>query len=926
MFKVGQTLVDRFVLEAELGHGGMGQVFRANDQRLHRRIALKIIKKDPDASPEEWADAKARMLREARAAAALDHPNAVAIYDLGEVDGMPFIAMEFVPGTDLRRYVADKETAWALKLRWLVDVAHALAAAHDAGLVHRDVKPENVMLRENGRIKVLDFGIARRASIETDALAATEAGGPSLATLTGKGRLVGTPLYMAPEQIHGQAIDGRADQYAWGVMAFELLAGTPPFTAPDLIALMAAVLTTTPPPLQSVAPDIPEDVALAVGRTLSKSPADRFASMGDLITAIEPHAQPTVTSMPPSSLGRASVPKTLADGPSSRSGALAGTARTTTGGGNLVAATASSTQQTPRKAGTSRIVAVVAALVVVAIVGTLVALRAGRGDNGGAAATGSASASSSVSSASAAAASATAVTALPQPKTSSPAALAAYVAGIQAEHDAADDAAQRAYEQAVKEDAGFAAAQLRLASVLTWSSPTEARARLQKAGALRALLGPREVVMLDALSPVLTKDPPDHAASERVLVKATDAAPGDAELWHMLSRERLYMGRFADAKTAAERAVTLDPKYAAAWFTKGLIESYGGTREGALAAFEKCIDAAPGGATHCRKRHFYAAGIGGSCAELEKDARSWRDANPSEPDGYWILAEAGYALGKPRASVEEIVHLAWQHASDEDRPRSRLIDTAMFDILEGRFAPAEAGARELDKAVATVTDPYTRMQPMLLLTRLYEEIGDKAKAKAVANDYLKVHDTLMTDLIIDDFTVEIDLVPTMLAVLEHAGAITHADFEARLEAWAAGWEKRLPRPYLGYVWIYGYAATSATREDAEAAIAVLPKYEPLPWYRYGLLADALIGRTYLLAGKADEALPLLERGAQTCHPLEEPITWVASRAWLASAREKKGDTKGACEAYGEVVRRWGTTRSLTARDAKARMTALACKP
>src|SRR5262249_52301861 len=158
----------------------------------------------------------------------LEHPNAVSIYDLGDIDGTPFIAMEYVPGRGLSAYVGDSTTPWPLKLRWLVDVASALAAAHAVGLVHRDLKPENVMVREDGRVKVLDFGIARRATTDGGCAYGATAPRAAVPTLTGKGVIIGTLQYMPPEQLAGKPLDGRADQFAWGVMAYEVLCGTPP--------------------------------------------------------------------------------------------------------------------------------------------------------------------------------------------------------------------------------------------------------------------------------------------------------------------------------------------------------------------------------------------------------------------------------------------------------------------------------------------------------------------------------------------------------------------------------------------------------------------------------------------------------------------------------------------------------------------------
>jgi serine/threonine-protein kinase len=240
---VGDT-IDRYVIESVLGEGGMGRVYRALDPRLGRRVALKVLLTE-GRSEQERAAAAARMLREARSVAAFSHPNVVAIHDVGEVDGNPFLAMEVVTGDTLRAYVGDPNLTNAHKLEWLIAVARGLGAAHRAGLVHRDIKPENVMVTTDGVVKILDFGIARRAEEPVSAEAAVATVPTHLPSLTGEGMMIGTPQYMAPEQLQGERVDGRADQFAWGVLAWELFVGTLPWGATKSGAqLVAAVLAS----------------------------------------------------------------------------------------------------------------------------------------------------------------------------------------------------------------------------------------------------------------------------------------------------------------------------------------------------------------------------------------------------------------------------------------------------------------------------------------------------------------------------------------------------------------------------------------------------------------------------------------------------------------------------------------------------------
>jgi hypothetical protein len=286
MLKPGDTF-ERYTIEAPLGQGGMGCVYRAHDARLGRRVALKVIS---DGDREGRAEADARLLREARSAAALDHANVVSIFDVGDHEGTPYIVMELVEGTTLRDAVGDPSVPLSARLARLADVARALAAAHARGLVHRDVKPENVMVRRDGVVKVVDFGIARRAGSGVDPHGETET--PALPTLTVDGVKLGTPVYMAPEQIRGDALDGRTDQFAWGVVAYELLAGRLPWRgSSDAMAVMASVLTdpADPGPLERAA--VPPAVRAIVLRALEKRPADRFASMDDVARALDAAAR-----------------------------------------------------------------------------------------------------------------------------------------------------------------------------------------------------------------------------------------------------------------------------------------------------------------------------------------------------------------------------------------------------------------------------------------------------------------------------------------------------------------------------------------------------------------------------------------------------------------------------------------------------------
>src|SRR5262245_4903990 len=247
----------RYEILEKLGEGGMGVLYRARDTRLSRTVALKLLHGDALLDPGR----RARFVREARAASALSHPNIVTVYDIDQTpEGADCIAMEYVDGRSLDGRLGEGPLPVDEALRYGLDVARALGAAHAAGIVHRDVKPANVMVTRSGQVKVLDFGLAKLGAVTDGSGFATEA------TLTRdaktrEGLVLGTPAYMSPEQARGEAVDARSDVFSCGALLYEMLAGRRPFEGASVAALLSSILRDDPPPLSGVRPDVPPHVA-----------------------------------------------------------------------------------------------------------------------------------------------------------------------------------------------------------------------------------------------------------------------------------------------------------------------------------------------------------------------------------------------------------------------------------------------------------------------------------------------------------------------------------------------------------------------------------------------------------------------------------------------------------------------------------------
>ena len=277
--RLSTALARRYEIRGVLGKGGMGIVFLAEDRKKHTQVAVKVMR--PEISVDEVGVSRFR--REAQIAKSLEHPGIIPILTVGSEHGLHYFVMEYVTGHSLDALLEERRAEQRplpvdAATRILTEAASTLGYAHERGVVHRDVKPANIMLDEQSRVLLTDFGISKNATAST--------GATTVARLTDTGTVLGTPQYLAPEQALGTSVDGRADQYALAIVGFEMLAGYVPFDDETPHAIIHRHINEAAPALSALRPDVPQHVSAAIARALSKAPSHRFATMDDFARAL----------------------------------------------------------------------------------------------------------------------------------------------------------------------------------------------------------------------------------------------------------------------------------------------------------------------------------------------------------------------------------------------------------------------------------------------------------------------------------------------------------------------------------------------------------------------------------------------------------------------------------------------------------------
>jgi serine/threonine-protein kinase len=728
--------------------------------------------------------------------------NIAAIYDVGAEGDIAWFAMELVEGRTLRARLADGPSEVADALRIARGIARALVRAHAVGIVHRDLKPDNVMVDEHGEVKVLDFGLAKRANDPVEAESRGEISEASSDLRTEDGRLLGTPAYMSPEQANGVAVTPRSDVFSFGTMLYEMLAGERPFGGGTTAETLLAIERVEPKPPSAANDAVPHELDALVAGCLAKNPAERPASdeLEAALTSLI--ADVAAAGSPSGRYSKRGVARRRVDAQAS----LSEIQPTPSG---MIGAPVSS----PKRVGRLRRVAVVATLAALGI--ALVALSSR---------TRSPTIASEAAALSHDAGEAT-TTEIPMPASSVPAALDAYRTAVTLRRNGTGWG-RADLERAIALDPELTEAHLELAIRLLVDNTlsVKGRASYREAFAHPERLTPDRRDLMQAIEPLGLRDPADWKETARRLEVLTERYPQSQQIWRLWAAST---GNVDVHKSLAawDRVIEIAPEAPGPHGNHAEVLSYAGRYDEARDELDACI-ARSSQTVKCLWERMKLARYEGQCERMEEVGRQFLVVEPNLELSYAMLAES-LAGRQPTSAVRAVLAQRWPTLDERERAAAEAADTSNADALDGDLISALGHARDAKKLITS--SPLrrdhalaARREALLLL-----ELGRQEEARAVAKDYAERRQAWSGEALIEDMRLAADSTPTLLAI---AGGMAFAHERAR---WEADAHAQAGGGFAPHVWLNARALPAwivGTRAEAEDAVAALSRVDGLPTY------------------------------------------------------------------------------------------------
>jgi serine/threonine-protein kinase len=506
------------------------------------------------------------------------------------------------------------------------------------------------------------------------------------------------------------------------------------------------------------------------------------------------------------------------------------------------------------------------------------------------------------------------------PRSADPRAAEAYREGLRRWRNALAGP-DESFRRATELDPDLGEPRLALAVLLSWQDARVARVAYAEASRRLAKADRAQRDMLDAFEPLLGRTPPDRDEHLRRLAGLVERDSSETFARYQHACAVMARGRFDEAAGRLSVALEIDPGFVEARRAFAEALAHAGRFDEARREADACLGASPS-SWPCTSLAIDLAGRAGDCSVVEAAARRAVELAPDLPAPHRALARARFALGAPAASVLEGLRRAWDRTPERDEARDRML----LAMAAGDFAEAGRHASALEVAFGPEASQADRAEGALARAGIGVETGELETARAAAQGLLRGGDPPIPADGADERAVASDLVPRLFETLVRAQAMSSEELGKRRDARARAWLERLEGGWRGHVWLHLHAALAHTPSEALAALGAQRDVAALPSFRRVGLSDADDGRVRFLAGRIDDALPLLRRAAGSCRGLELPMEHVRAHLWLGKSLEARDDRKGACAAYGLVVRRWGEAKptSTTARAASSRMKAIGC--